>query len=106
VDSSIHETYGLAKHGGTKFTYNHVRGYHPLYAVAAATGDVVHTCLRGGNAHAGRRVGGFLTETFGRVRAAGATGPIALRADSGFYNDKVVETCTKADVRYSITCQV
>ena len=26
VDSSIHETYGLAKQGGTKFTYNHVRG--------------------------------------------------------------------------------
>jgi hypothetical protein len=30
VDSSICETYGLAKQGGTKFTYNHVRGYHPL----------------------------------------------------------------------------
>ena len=27
VDSSIHETYGLAKQGGTRFTYNHVRGY-------------------------------------------------------------------------------
>ena len=42
VDSSIHETYGLAKQGGAKFTYNHVRGYHPLYAVAAGTGDVLH----------------------------------------------------------------
>jgi hypothetical protein len=30
VDSSIHETYGLTKQGGKKFTYNHVRGYHPL----------------------------------------------------------------------------
>ncbi len=30
VDSSICETYGLKKQGGTKFTYNHVRGYHPL----------------------------------------------------------------------------
>jgi len=49
VDSSIHETYGLAKQGGTRFTYNHVRGYNPLYAVAARSGDVVHTRLRGGN---------------------------------------------------------
>jgi hypothetical protein len=47
VDSSIHETYGLAKEGGTHFTYNHVRGYNPLYAVAAGTGDVLHVRLRG-----------------------------------------------------------
>ena len=41
MDSSICETYGLAKQGGRKFTYNHVRGYHPLFAVIAGTGDVV-----------------------------------------------------------------
>jgi hypothetical protein len=27
LDSSICETYGLAKQGGSRFTYNHVRGY-------------------------------------------------------------------------------
>ncbi len=48
IDSSIHETYGLKKQGGAKFTYNHVRGYHPLYATVAGTGDVVHSRLRGG----------------------------------------------------------
>jgi hypothetical protein len=106
VDSSIHETYGLAKQDGTKFTYNHVRGYHPLYAVAAGTGEVVHTRLRGGNAHAGRGAGGFLSETFGRVRSAGATGPIALRADSGFYSHHVMDACIKADVRFSITAKL
>ena len=31
VDSSICETYGRQKQGGAKFTYNHVRGYHPLW---------------------------------------------------------------------------
>ena len=41
VDSSIVETYGLQKQGGTRFTYNHVRGYHPLFAVMAGTADVV-----------------------------------------------------------------
>jgi len=54
VDSTICETYGLAKAGGSRFTYNHVRGYHPLVAVVAGTGDVVHSRLRGGNAHSGR----------------------------------------------------
>jgi Transposase DDE domain group 1 len=75
VDSSIHETYGLAKEGGTHFTYNHVRGYNPLYAVAAGTGDVLHTRLRGGNAHSGRGAAGFLTETFARVRRRGPAVP-------------------------------
>src|SRR5258708_5272993 len=54
VDSSICETCELAKQGGSRFTYNHVRGYHPLFAVMAGTGDVVHARLRGGNAHTGR----------------------------------------------------
>jgi len=30
IYSSIHETYGLAKQGGAKFTHTKVRGYHPL----------------------------------------------------------------------------
>ena len=106
VDSSICETYGLAKQGGSKFTYNHVRGYHPLFAVIAGTGDVVHVRLRGGNAHAGRGAAGFLTETFNRVRSAGATGPLVLRADSGFYSRNVVDASTKADVRFSITAKL
>ena len=74
--------------------------------MAAATGEVLHTRLRGGNAHAGRGAAGFLTETFTRVRMAGAAGPIVLRADSGFYNHNVVEACTKADVRFSITAKL
>ena len=106
VDSSICETYGLAKQGGSKFTYNHVRGYHPLFAVIAGTGDVVHVRLRGGNAHAGRGAAGFLTETFNRVRSAGATGPLVLRADSGFYSRNVVEASARADVRFSITAKL
>jgi hypothetical protein len=106
VDSSIHETYGLAKHGGTKFTYNHVRGYHPLYAVGTGTGDVLHTRLRGGNAHAGRGAASFLTETFGRVRAAGATGALVVRADSGFYSRNVVDACVRSGVGYSITAKL
>ena len=106
VDSSIHETYGLAKEGGTHFTYNHVRGYNPLYAVAAGTGDVLHVRLRGGNAHSGRGAASFVTETFGRVRRAGASGPIVLRADSGFYSRTVVDACRRANVSFSITAKL
>lgn len=106
IDSSIYETYGLKKQGGAKFTYTKVRGYHPLYAVIAGTGDVVHSRLRGGNANSGRGAAGFLTETFNRVRSAGAMGPLTLRADSGFYAGAVATACRKADVRFSITIKM
>ena len=48
----------------------------------------------------------FLTETFNRLRAAGATGPLRLRADSGFYARNVVDACRQADVRFSITVRL
>ncbi|MGH8917382.1 MAG: IS1380 family transposase, partial [Actinomycetes bacterium] len=105
MDSSIVETYGLAKQGA-KFTYSHVRGYHPLVSVIAGTGDVVHCRLRGGNAHTGRGAASFLTETFGRVRAAGASGALVLRADSGFYSHQVVDACSDASVKFSITAKL
>ena len=102
VDSSVCETYGLAKQGGSKFTYNHVRGYHPLVAVMAGTADVVH-CR---NANSGRGSAGFLTETFRRLRSAGASGPLTLRADSGFYSGAVAGACRAADVAFSITVRL
>jgi hypothetical protein len=103
LDSTICETYGLAKDGGTRFTHTGVRGYHPLLAVAAGTGEVLMARLRGGNANSGRSAGHFLTETIDRVRAAGARGQLTMRADSGFYAHAVVGVCRKADVRFFIT---
>jgi len=106
IDSSIHETYGLHKQGGAKFTHTKVRGYHPLYAVIAGTADIVHSRLRGGNANSGRGAASFITETVNRVRAAGASGPLTLRADSGFYAGTVAAACRRAGMRYSITVKL
>jgi hypothetical protein len=106
VDSSICETYGLKKQGGSRFTHTHVRGYHPLVAVASPSGEVLHARLRGGPANTGRGAGNFLTECFARVREAGYAGSIVLRADSGFYTRKVVAACERAKVAYSITVKL
>jgi len=106
LDSTICETYGLNKEGGSRFTYTHVRGYHPLLAIAAGTGDVLHCRLRGGPSHAGRGAASFVTESVNRARAAGAQREIIVRADSGFYNHKVVNACTRRDVRFSITVRL
>jgi hypothetical protein len=79
LDSTICETYGLLKQGGARFTYTHVRGYHPLLAAAAGTGDVLHARLRGGSANTARGAASFVAETVSRVREARATGVITLR---------------------------
>ena len=103
LDSTICETYGLAKEGALRHGYTGARGYHPLLAIGAGTGDVLMARLRGGNATSGRSAGHFLRETIGRVRSAGATGQLTVRADSGFYAHAVVAVCRAMDVRFSIT---
>jgi len=106
LDSTICETYGLAKEGARHHTYTHVRGYHPLLAVAAGTGDVLMARLREGRANTARGAAHFLTETIGRVRQAGASGQLTVRADSGFYGHAVVAVCRRMDVRFSITIRL
>jgi hypothetical protein len=103
LDSTICETYGLKKEGAKHHGYTRVRGYHPLLAVAAGTGDVLMARLREGRANTARGAAHFLRETIGRVRHAGATGQLTMRADSGFYAHAVVAVCRATGVRFSIT---
>ena len=60
--------------------------------MAAGTGDVLMCRLRKGRANTARGAAHFLRETVGRVRHAGATGQLTMRADSGFYNHAIVTT--------------
>ena len=103
IDSTICETYGLAKEGARHHGYTGKRGYHPLLAVAAGTGDVLMARLREGRANTARGAGHFLRETVSRVRYAGAKGQLTVRADSGFYTHAVVQVCRKMKIRFSIT---
>ena len=103
LDSTVCETYGLAKEGAQRHNYAGQRGYHPILAVAAGTGEVLMCRLRQGRANTARGAAHFLRETVGRVRYAGATGPLTMRADSGFYTHDIVAACRDKSVRFSIT---
>ena len=103
LDSTICETYGLAKEGARHHSYTGQRGYHPLLAIAAGTGDVLMSRLREGRANTARGAAHFLRETVGRVRYSGARGQLTVRADSGFYTHALVTVCHAMDVRFSIT---
>ena len=71
LDSTICETYGLAKEGARHHGYTGARGYHPLLAVATGTGDVLMSRLREGRANTARGAAHFLRETVGRVLRRG-----------------------------------
>ncbi len=103
VDSTICETYGLAKQGATKFGYQHTRGYHPLIAALAESGELIHVRLRGGNANSGRGAASFVAEAISRIRAAGHVGELVVRADSGFYTAAFVAACRRAGACFSVT---
>ncbi len=104
LDSTIVEVHGRAKQGAA-FGYTKVRGYHPQLATCAQTGQVLMSRLRGGSAGAARGAASLLTETISRVRNAGATGQLTVRADSAFYSKAVLATAVKFDVRFSITAR-
>ena len=85
LDSTMCETYGLAKEGAQRPGYTGQRGYHPLLAVAAGTGDVLMARLRSGRAYSGRGAAHFLQETVGRVCGAGASGRLR---NSGLFTER------------------
>ena len=104
LDSTICEVYGRGKQGAD-YGYTKVRGYHPQLATLAETGQVIFSRMRGGAAHAARGAKTFLTETVSRLREAGATGPITVRADSAFYSRAMLTTAQKLGVRFSVTAR-
>lgn len=64
---------------------------------------MLHTRMRKGSANTMRGAAWFVRETIARVRQAGSTGALTLRADSGFSSNAVIAACTDHDVRYSIS---
>lgn len=102
IDSFLGEAKGAKKQGASR-GYTGVRGYHPLLATRAGTGEVLHVRARKGAAASGRGALRFCEELIARVRRAGAEGAILIRADSGFYSGKVIAYLEKTGCLYSIS---
>src|SRR3954447_23441496 len=79
VDSFIGEVHGHAKQGAG-YGYTQRLGYHPPRPPRADTGEVGPARLRRGQADTQRGVLRFVDELLARVRRAGATGAILIRA--------------------------
>ena len=99
VDSTVCGVCGKAKEGAG-FGHDGVLSYHPLLATRAETGEIIAARLREGGSQRGNV--GFVAEAVGRVHRAGASGPITLRADSGFYSYNMVATLNKLRLRANV----
>ncbi|MBK6857932.1 MAG: IS1380 family transposase [Microthrixaceae bacterium] len=102
VDSTICEVHGYAK-AGAAYGYTKVLGYHPLLATRADTGEVLHARLRKGSANTARGIIRFIDELLARVERAGGGDAIIVRADSGFYQHKLLDRLSRAGVGFSVT---
>jgi hypothetical protein len=105
VDSFVGQVHGYQKQG-VGFGYTKKRGYHPMLASRADTGEVLHVRLRKGQAGSSRGVLRFADELIARVARAGAAGEKLLRADSAFWNNKLIARLEKAGWRYSISVRL
>jgi hypothetical protein len=103
VDSTVCEVHGKQKHGAA-YGYTKVLGYHPLLATRADTGEILHARLRKGSSQRG--VKRFVEELIARVRRAGATGALTVRADSGFWSYDLIDTLGRLGVAWSITVHI
>jgi len=101
VDSFVGEVHGYLKQGAA-FGYNGLRGYHPLLATRSGTSEVLHLRQRKGSANSQRGALRFFQELVTRVRRAGSTGEILIRADSGFWNNKATDYLASQGCLYSI----
>jgi hypothetical protein len=101
VDSFVGEVHGDQKQGASS-GYTRQLGYHPIAAVRADTGEVLHIRNRKGKANTQRGAARFVDELLARIRRAGHTGQVVIRADSGFENHKLMRALDRQGVEFSI----
>jgi Transposase DDE domain group 1 len=65
---------------------------------------VLHARLRKGSSQRGHKR--FVEELVARVRRAGATGSLTVRADSGFWSWSLIDTLERLKVNWSITIAI
>jgi hypothetical protein len=115
IDSMQRRVYGHKKQGAA---FGHtkiqgktvlVRGLNTLAATVCtplAAPVIAGTRLRGGSANTARGAASFAAEAIGAARAAGCTGTIVARADSGFYNAAFIAACRRAGAYFSVTARM
>ena len=115
IDSTQKRVYGHKKQGAA---FGHtkiqgktvlVRGLNALAATIStpqAAPVIAGTRLRGGSANTARGAASFAAEAIGTARAAGCTGQVVARMDSGYYNAAVCQAVRRTGAYFSVTARL
>jgi hypothetical protein len=107
VDDTIRATYGYAKQGAG-YGYSGVKGLNALLAtLSTPTGApvIVASRLRKGATNSARGADRLLADALATSRRCGASGLLIVRADSAFYNSKVIAAVHRAGAGFSVTAR-
>ena len=102
LDSSIHEVYGEKKEGAD-FAYNNTWSYSVLYGTLAETGDLLYMDLREGYRYTSYGSKDVLPGMIKRVGEHFRA--VRMRADSGYYDQKLVQICAARGVEFFIVAK-
>lgn len=108
VDDTIREVHGYAKQGAA-YGYTKVKGLNAQVAVLSSplcAPVIAGARLRKGNTVSGRGAPRLIGDAVATARAAGATGQVMVRADSGYYRRDVIAATIKAKAWFSVTARM
>jgi Transposase DDE domain group 1 len=107
IDDTIRATFGYAKQGAG-YGYSGVKGLNALLATVSTASSaplIVATRLRKGSANSARGAARLVADAIKATRRCGVGGPVALRADSAYYNRDVIAAARRHGVHFSVTAR-
>ena len=108
IDDTVKATYGYAKQGAG-YGYTKVKGLNALLGIVStpiSAPVIAATRLRKGSTNSARGAARLVADTLAVARRCGATGLTVVRADSAFYNHRVVAAIGRRGARFSITARM
>ena len=107
IDDTVRQTYGYAKQGAGR-GYSGVKGLNALIATVSTPGSapvIAAARLRKGSTSSATGAARLVADALITVGRAVGGGLRVLRADSAFYNHKVIAAAGRHNTRFSITAR-
>ncbi len=108
IDDTMREAHGYRKQG-VEYGYNRVKGLNAQVVTVSSplcAPLVAGARLRKGNVVSGHGAATLLASSITTVRAAGVTGRVMVRADSGYYRHDLITAAVRAKAWFSVTARM
>ena len=108
VDDTIRQVHGYAKQGAA-YGFCGIKGVNAQVATLSSptcAPVVAAARLRKGNVASGHGAARIVADAMATARAAGATGPVLVRADSAYYRQDLIAATIRAGAWFSVTARM